>query len=241
MSAHDVHTLTGAYAVDSLVGTERRRFERHLSGCDTCAAEVRGLQAAASRLAHLVPAAAPPGLRDRVLAQAAATRQLSPRMGESAASTTRRSVGRAPLAAAAALAVIATGLGVVAVAADRRAEQAELTAQQIAAVATDPDRIAIHAEVQGGGTATALAADGEAVFAASGLPALNADEAYQLWVIAPGSVRSAGVLLPRADGRIEQYVPQVAPGAVLGLTVEPRNGSPQPTMDPIVTLQIDQA
>ncbi|TDB74977.1 zf-HC2 domain-containing protein, partial [Actinomadura sp. KC216] len=36
---HDPHDLAGPYVLDALGDTERRRFERHLSGCTTCADE----------------------------------------------------------------------------------------------------------------------------------------------------------------------------------------------------------
>jgi len=41
----DLHTLTGAYALDALAdGSELTRFSRHLNRCQSCASEVRGFR-----------------------------------------------------------------------------------------------------------------------------------------------------------------------------------------------------
>jgi anti-sigma-K factor RskA len=74
----DLHTLTGAYAVDALDGTERDRFEHHLHRCPACDNEVRGLQETATRLAVAVARVPPPGLRATVLTAVARTRQHPP-------------------------------------------------------------------------------------------------------------------------------------------------------------------
>jgi anti-sigma-K factor RskA len=74
----DLHTLTGAYAVDALDGPERERFERHLHRCPACDNEVRGLQETATRFGMAVAQPPPPGLKMAVLIAAARTRQHPP-------------------------------------------------------------------------------------------------------------------------------------------------------------------
>ena len=44
----DLHTLSGAYAVDALSDEEARLFDTHLEGCQACRDEVRELQDAAA-------------------------------------------------------------------------------------------------------------------------------------------------------------------------------------------------
>src|SRR5205823_9499878 len=82
---HDLHSLSGAYALDALEpGAEHDRFTRHLSRCSSCAGEVRGFREVGSALAFAAvdPSAGPPAeLRERVLAAAARTRQLPPEVG----------------------------------------------------------------------------------------------------------------------------------------------------------------
>lgn len=70
-----LHSLAAPYALDALEGAERVRFERHLEGCDRCAADVRALSEDAVRLAWSTAAPAPDALRDRVLAAVRTTAQ----------------------------------------------------------------------------------------------------------------------------------------------------------------------
>ena len=74
----DLHTLTGAYAVDALPDDERERFEDHLAVCAACEQEVRELQATAARLGAISVAAPPPSMRARVLAEIDSVRQEHP-------------------------------------------------------------------------------------------------------------------------------------------------------------------
>jgi hypothetical protein len=55
-----VHEDVVPYALDALDDLERKRFERHLDGCDTCRHELVWLHETASQLAFAVPPAAAP-------------------------------------------------------------------------------------------------------------------------------------------------------------------------------------
>ncbi|MDT7686790.1 MAG: hypothetical protein QOG57_7100, partial [Pseudonocardiales bacterium] len=81
MSSPDIHTLTGAYALDALDELERRQFEAHLTQCPECAREVDELRATAAKLGIAAAEQPPDALRRRVLAQVAITRQNSPAGG----------------------------------------------------------------------------------------------------------------------------------------------------------------
>jgi anti-sigma factor RsiW len=85
------HELAGAYALDALDSAERKRFERHLRRCRACEREVRGFAQTATALAMATATEPPPGLRERVLAAAAVTRQAPPVV----AGRRGRAVGRA--------------------------------------------------------------------------------------------------------------------------------------------------
>jgi anti-sigma factor RsiW len=86
-----LHNLTGAYAAQALADTERVSFERHLDACPGCAQEVRELAETTARLGAAVATAPPPGLWDRVRAEALATGQVpSPRCGSGRCSSRRR-------------------------------------------------------------------------------------------------------------------------------------------------------
>lgn len=75
----DLHSLAAPYALDALETDERRRFERHLKGCDRCSAEVRALAEDAVRLAWSTAAPPPPAMRERVMAAVQRTPQEAPR------------------------------------------------------------------------------------------------------------------------------------------------------------------
>ena len=75
---HELHLLTGAYAVDALTGAELAKFEKHLDQCCSCAEEVRSLRETAARIAAALAITPPPRIRAHVLAASVRTRQLSP-------------------------------------------------------------------------------------------------------------------------------------------------------------------
>lgn len=233
MIDHDLHMLTGAYATDALDSQERDAFRVHLHSCAVCRQEVAELSATAARLALAASEPVPAGMRERVLADAARTRQLSPVVSDLAARRAGRTWYQAPATAAAAvLLVAATGLGGLAVVEQRNADQARTEAARIASIAVDPDRVERTVAVTGGGTATVLAAGGQAFFHSSDLPRLPDGRAYQLWRIRGQESTSAGVL--GRGGDVTRLVADVGPDDAVGVTVEPAAGSDQPTSEPVV-------
>lgn len=238
MTTSDVHTLTGAYVVDALDPADRELFETHLRGCAECRQEVAELAATATRLGAGAAVSPPPGLRERVLAEAARTRQLPPLLSaHRAARPNRARWWREPVTVAAALLlVVSSGLGALAWTEHRRAGQAEARVERVAALATDPDRVERAGAALGGGRGTLVTADGAAVFRAAGLPELPADRAYQLWLISRDSATSAGVL--GRSGSLQALVDDTGGATALGLTVEPRGGSEEPTGELVLRLSL---
>jgi len=74
---------------------------------------------------------------------------------------------------------------------------------------------------------------GRAVLMAEGLPATPADKAYELWFIPKGHSPMAGrIFTIDASGHAmlpEQMPPEAMEGAVIAITLEPKNGSAVPT------------
>src|SRR5690349_14958207 len=113
----DVHTLSGAYALDALTPEEAAAFEAHLEGCAACRDEVHEFREVVAAMGEQSWAAAPRGLRDSVLTAASQTAQQRPpaRMPDSDELATRRSRRTPALLLAAAVAVIAAAVGGVVV------------------------------------------------------------------------------------------------------------------------------
>lgn len=244
----DVHSLTGAYAVDALDDLERARFEQHLATCADCEAEVRSFTETAARLGGAESMTAPPQLRDTVLAQIRTTRQLSPgpvplsavpgsaRPG-TAEPATRRPASRSRwLTVAAASAVVATaGLGGFAVEAQRDADRMEATTAALTDVLADPDRQVMETDFAGG-HATVMVSGEEVVVVGAGVPAPPSDAVYVLWMLdEAGDPRPAGVLEPKRDGSFLAHSTGYRAGETMAVTVEDDPDTRLPQGDVVMT------
>jgi anti-sigma-K factor RskA len=239
---HDLHTLTGAYALDAIDGRERERFEHHLYRCQSCGQEVRGLQETATRLALAVARVPPPELKVAVLAGAARTRQHPPLTDDRPAAEPRL-VRRPRLAMG--LAAVATVLVVVlavALVLQRRQLDTERAQQRaIAAVLAAPGARILTGPASVGGTATVVVAARlhELVFTSARMPVLASTKVYQLWLIGPSGATSAGLLPEASQGRTAPVLASgLVPGDEVGVTVEPAGGTRQPTTKPVVLIKV---
>ena len=247
VQSHELHLLTGAYAVDALTSAERDEFERHLQGCASCAEEVRELQETAARLGLTAAIEPPPQLRQQVLAAASRTRQLPPVSGRLLARDKSRRMTRLrrslPRSVAAVVTVaLAAALVVLAVLQVNTRDQLDQTQQanrNMAAVLSASDARIQRSATSVGGTVTAVISprDREAVITTAGMPAQADAKVYQLWVISAAGARSVG-LLPGSGAGVTAPIlaSDVRPGDRLGITVEPAGGTSQPTTTPIVLL-----
>jgi len=241
---HDLHSLSGAYALDALEpGAERDRFTRHLDRCPSCASEVRGFREVATAMAFAATTEPPAGLRDRVLAAAARTRQLPPEI-RTHARPTRTRVPWVPWLSgvvATASIVVAVLFGFAQAHTQDELNQVRAENQAISLLLSAPKAKLLTYPVTNGGEATVvLAADRhELAVVTTGLPALPPGKVYQLWLIGKPAITSAGLLPPAKDGRTPPVLATgVVKGDTLGLTVEPAGGSAQPTTKPILALPL---
>lgn len=238
----DLHTLTGAYALNALTPSESVRFEDHLSDCDSCVQEVRGFTETSARLAAAVAETPPVELRAKVLEEVSRTRQLAPapeRLPEPRRPGLPWTLGL--VLAACLAAIIALGAVVL----DQREQVNELRGneQQIAAVLAAPDAVTTSAEPMEGVSVTVVRSEslGDLVFSAHGLEDLS-DEDYQLWLTRPdGSVSSAGVLAVEEEGFVLPVLASSQDEETDGIavTIEPEGGSEQPTSDPVMAMPVD--
>ncbi|GHI08850.1 anti-sigma factor [Streptomyces cellostaticus] len=254
----DLHSLAAPYALDALEPGERRRFEKHLKGCDRCAAEVRALSEDAVRLAWSTAAPAPAALRDRVLAAVRTTpqeqaptpaRERAPQLpphvwGTQPPPSRTRTPRTRPLFVPFATATAAAALVVAslfAVQANRTRDQldAERTqAREIAHVLAAPDaRAAAGKDARGRSIGViASASQGQVVVTLSGYGTPSGGRVHQLWAMRPHAQ-------PRSLGLFAGDTPLVAKGldkssTSLAVTVEPDGGSAQPTGQPLVQLTL---
>ncbi|MFS8203841.1 anti-sigma factor domain-containing protein [Streptomyces sp. CWNU-52B] len=249
----ELHSLAAPYALDALEPREHKRFEKHLKGCDSCAAEVRALREDAVRLAWSTAAPAPAALRDRVLTAVRTTPQepahARPQAGARARaqrppSRARRSgfspflVPLASTTAAAAL-VVAALFGMQASRTQDQLSQERAQAREIAHVLAAPDaRAGAGRDAKGQGIGVvASASQHSAVVTSAGLVTPSNERVHQLWLMRPEEKpRSLGLL----DGDTPLMVAGLETDATsLAVTVEPSGGSPQPTSAPVVQLALE--
>ncbi|WP_028934984.1 anti-sigma factor [Pseudonocardia spinosispora] len=247
MTSPDVHTLTGAYALDALDDFERRQFERHLAQCPDCVEEVDELRATAARLAVAVTEVAPDAFRQRVMAEVATTRQeppsttASPRRGRP--DRTGRGYGWVVRLGAVAAAAAVVVLSVVAVRSNQERDSVQAQLDQLQAriasvrqLASAPDArrdtgVGVH-----GGTAFVLASPSldKAMLMTSDLPAPPSGHTYQAWLIGAGQPRSVGLVTPVQATEGPLMFEKLSGAKKVGLTIEPEGGSEQPTTTPVV-------
>jgi anti-sigma-K factor RskA len=258
-SQRDAHTLAGAYAMDAISAPDRERFERHLTGCQECAQEIASLHEATALLGTAAAESLPAGLKERVMAAAAVTRQQPPadetitepharsasaRAGARARASAKvgpwlRSLtwpGRLALAgaAAAATAVLAVAVvfGVANGSMQQQLGQAQASSQQIAVVLTAHDAVMTTGSVTGGGIATIVMSHARhaLVFTAQGLRTLPVSRGYELWLIGPAGTRPVGMLPTGSHGMTGPVIASgLRQGDHLALTDEPASGSARPT------------
>lgn len=224
--AADVHTLSGAYVLDSIEPRDRARFETHLADCSSCQVEVAALRETAVVLASMSVAQAPLRLRQRVLAVIRMTPQFrllvaQPRRPAASARFSRL------LAVAAGVAVLG-GTGVAVLGRDAEPATGPITASTVLEAA---DAQIQEIELDGGEFQVAWSRGLGLMAVRSEMPELPPGRVYQLWVIADAA-RSLALL---EDG---QGITTAPDHGRLAVTVEPAGGSPQPTTVPVFVLNV---
>lgn len=252
MTMHpELHTLTGAYAVDALDDDERAAFEAHLPDCDMCRAEVATFLETAAVLGSAVAEQPPAHLKGAVMDIVARTRQEPPSAAEptprpavtplrlSRAPARRAWMDRLLLPAAAVMAVVVAGMSIMVGSLNRRIDTLTQVGD-MTAVAAAADLQSWDADLPGGGNARILfsPARGEGWFVAEGLEDAGEGLAYELWLIDADGPTPAG-LFDAADGRAAHvFTANVEAVEAIGVTVEPASGSLTPTTDPVVVVTL---
>jgi anti-sigma-K factor RskA len=216
MDEQELEDQIAAYALNALSAAERAEVEALLARSAQAQALLARYQALFGGLGALVPhRAAPEGAAERFQARLAAEiAQTKPR---------RRFSLRLILSAAA---IIAIALGILLLSTQR---------DDLAALLNDPRAVRVELTPQdavaGAVRLIALPNTDQGVLVAE-LPPPAPDRQYQLWfILSETDIRSGGVLEGTQPLRVR--VPDPSRAYTLGITLEPRGGSQQPTSAPL--------
>jgi anti-sigma-K factor RskA len=214
-----------AYALDCLDEAEARQVAEHIAVCAECRAELASHEALVAELALAAPEATPPErLQRRLLAQIRPAHE--PAAGTSWwESLTRLFRRTAPAWGLASLvliiALVATNLLWL-----QASQDHQPTGMRVIALA--------HTDAAPGASGMIVVSpdgqDGSLVV--DGLPLLDRERQYQLWLISGDQRTSGGVFSVTRDGYGLLYVTSFQPlgnYSSFGITIEPAGGSPGPT------------
>ena len=222
MSTEHVIDLLSAYALNCLETDELAQVTAHLADCPTCRAELQAYQQLTGDLALAAPDAAPsPALRQKLMQSLPATSTTRPSNAESWWQTMVNLIAR-PVPAwslvgvAAVLVIVITYLWLW---------PPRASMPTVALIGTE---VAPHAH-----GIIVISSDGRyGSLVVEDLPALKADQQYQLWLIKDGQRTNGGIFSVNDHGyqsvTIEAPQPLQSYSA-FGITIEPAGGSPGPT------------
>ena len=210
--------LATPYALNAISDSERVAIERQLAAAPTTVAgafndEVRAVRETMAVISAATEAEPPDRLRAAVLAGARAD-------------TSRRSRWRTAVLAAAAAIVVALaafGAGVA-----LRPPPTPATAEQIMAA---PDVRSVSADVAGGKATVVFSRDRNAgMLLLNNVPPPSQGSVYEMWLVGDKGPVSAGTMDTAAVKPSTTHMfSDLGNSSALAFTVEPGNGSPQPT------------
>jgi anti-sigma-K factor RskA len=224
-SHEELKELIAAYALGAVPQEEIRVIRAHILSCEQCMAEADGYVDATGALALAVdPVEIPAGFEERVLARVREDRSASVAEGR-----LRRRWRLAPALAAGALVVALFAVltaGLLDARGDLSQHEGILTAL-------------LHGggiEVEGSGAVGRMVPTREGgVFAVTGLRKAPDEHTYQLWLIEDDEAQSAGTFEVREGISILETDDSLEGVDTIAVTIEPGDGSVQPTTDPILS------
>jgi anti-sigma-K factor RskA len=210
--------LATPYALNAISDTERAAIDRQLAAApaaiaDTFRDEVRAVRETMAAVSATTAAEPPARLRAAVLAAAQPD-------------TVRRSRWRAVILAAAAAIVV--GLAAFGAGIALRPSSRPTMAEQIMAA---PDVRTVSGQLAGGTATVLFSRDRNAgVLVMNNVPPPSLGTVYQMWLIGDRGPTSAGTMNTAAVApSTTDMLTNLGNSSALAFTVEPGNGSPQPT------------
>lgn len=234
----DVHHLAAAYTLDALDPHEREVFEAHYEGCEVCRLDVLEFRDTMSKVASSLSAPPPASVKDRVLAEIAVTRQLSPTVVPVAPVVPLRRRPTTAVLLAAAAAVVVLVLGVVAFTGRDRTSFAD----DLSRMLDQPDARMVDLPAQDGVSGTFKVAWSpsmkKAALIGENLPVAPNGKAYELWLITPDQSMAMYVLDPAEGGEVHRMIDAPEQPTAWAITMEPAAGSPVATGDIIYIAEV---
>ena len=212
-----------AYALGALDRDEAAALERHLEACESCRDRLQWLSPAVDQLPAAVPQRTPPGsLRESLMATVRAeAAPAAPAPRGSWWDGLRMALLR-PATALAAVVVLAAGIGIGYVA------------------GAGEDSEFIPAKGSASASATLERHGDSGTLHVNELPALSAEQVYEVWVQRGGVMKPASTFVLRADGSADAAVPGPLEGAdAVLVTAERRPGTAQPTSEPVLEASLE--
>lgn len=230
----DPHVLDSlpAYALGALEADEARRVAEHLAGCSTCQESLREFQAVADRLALMTPEVRPPAdLKPRLMKRI---------RGESRAPAPSAR-WRLRLPALRPAGVVAGLVLMLALAVSTLLLWQRLNTQEVLSGPLGMRAIALEnrpTAAAGASGFVVLSADGQdGALVVDGLPALDPQHEYQLWLVRGDESTSGAVFSVDESGyrgtRVEAPESLLSYDAVR-VTVEPAGGSASPSGEEVL-------
>jgi anti-sigma-K factor RskA len=214
-----------AYLLGALEPGEAAELERHLAGCEVCRTELEWLRPAVRLLPESVERVEPPReLRGRLMEQVRSEAGSAPEPSRAGrwgigGWSLRPVAGLAALVLVAAVAAYAIGNG-------------DSGGGNATTVVHGHSPGVVAEVVRDGGSGTLHLAN---------LHQLPSDKVLQAWVERDGRVVSAKTLfVPNQDGTASATIDDMEGVKTVMVTAEPRGGSVQPTLPPIVSVSIPQ-
>ncbi len=237
-------------ALGGLSPAEEARLEEHLAVCPSCRALLAEYQFVSAELAEQVPAVPVPAhleakLMRQVPAQAARARPAA-RTREPAARNVgfwRRTVPVARWVMAAAVVAFLLLVGTAAALALQVQRSGFVSPEAVADLFTTHDRKFVSL---GGSTWSSKNPEGyvylspkntTALLWLSGLPPIDYDHSYQVWLLHDGMRDNGGLFRPDYEGRAVVLIQAPRPLSDytdIGITLEPAAGSPAPTSPRVI-------
>jgi anti-sigma-K factor RskA len=222
LNREEVRALLGAYALGALSDDEPAQVETLVLADHDARAELHALQLGAS---WLDSANRPPARHvwDKIAREIG---HESPGLVSITRSRQRRRLPRVLAGAAAVIAAIGIGAGVVALVGDAKTRVPVEQAARTAAANPSSTEVSLATASGEPRVDAVVTRDGHGYLLDSSLPELSRDETYQLWAITPSGPASAAVL-GRNPGVHEFRIPSDT--TRLAITNEPEGGSDRPT------------